>query len=207
MYGEDEEKVTTIDYSRFSGLKWLGVNGGKGHLNVHTAKEVVSLFFNFGFPISKTLTGFIPECEVKNISIRQSPIQSLEGIEAASQLYSLELSYNRRLTDISALCNLSETLRSLEIDACGKIRDFSVLKELHNLEFLTLKGSNVLQNLSFLSEMPKLKNFHFTMNVADGNLSLCEQLPYVRIQNRKHYSHNDSELPKNYTDCDSLNFT
>ena len=65
---------------------------------------------------------------------------------------------------------------------------------------LILKGSNTLPDLSFVKEMPKLQNLHLTMNVEDGNLSICEQLPYVRIKNRKHYSHQDDELPKNYTD-------
>jgi len=200
IYGVNEDKVSTIDYSRFHGVKRIGVSGGKGHLNVHTAKEVVSLFFDFGFPNAKTLTGFISGEALENFSISQSPIQSLEGIEVASQLRRLELAYNRRLSDISALCHLGETLRYLEIDTCGKIRDFSVLKELHNLEFLILKGSNILPDLSFLKEMPKLKVFHLTMNVEDGDLSLCGQLPYARIKNRKHYSLKDNELPKNYTD-------
>lgn len=200
VYGVNEEKISTIDYSYFQGLKRLGVSGGKGHLNVHAAEEVVSLFFDFGFPNAKTLTGFISGKALENFSISQSSIQSLEGIEVASQLRRLELAYNRRLTDISALRHLGETLRYLEIDTCGKIRDFSVLKELHNLEFLVLKGSNILPDLSFVKEMPKLKNLHLTMNVEDGNLSLCGQLPYARIKNRKHYSHKDNELPKNYTD-------
>ena len=59
-------------------------------------------------------------------------------------------------------------------------------------------------NLSFLKEMPKLKVFHLTMNVEDGDLSLCEQLPYARVQNRRHYSHKDSELPDDYTDPDQI---
>ncbi len=200
IYGINEDKVSTIDYSRFHGVKRLGVSGAKGHLNVHTAKGVESLLFDFGFPNAKTLTGFISGKSLENFSISQSPIQSLDGIEVASQLRRLELAYNRRLTDISALCQFGETLCYLEIDTCGKIRDFSVLKELHNLEFLVLKGSNTLPDLSFVKEMPKLKNLHLTMNVEDGNLNFCEQLPYVRIKNRKHFSHKDSELSKNYTD-------
>lgn len=204
IYGENEDKVSTIDYSHFQGLKRLGVSGGKGHLNVHAAKEVVSLFFDFGFPNAKTLTGFIPGEALENFSISQSPIQSLEGIEVASQLRRLELAYNRRLMDISALRHLGETLRYLEIDTCGKIRDFSVLKELHNLEFLILKGSNILPDLSFLKEMSKLKILHLTMNVEDGDISLCEQLQYARIKNRKHYSHKDDELPKNSIDPDEI---
>lgn len=204
IYGASEEKVCSVDYSQFRNLKRLGISGGKGHLNVHKAEKVVSLFFDFGFPNAKTLTGFVPGEALENFSIRQSPIQSLEGIEVVSQLRRLELAYNRRLADISALRHLGETLRYLEIDTCGKIRDFSVLKELYNLEFLILKGSNVIPNLSFLKEMPKLKNIHITMNIEDGDIGLCDQLPYARIKNRKHYSHKDSELPKNYTDPNQI---
>lgn len=197
MYGVKQENVSTIDYSRFPRLERLGVIGEKGHLNVHAAEKVVSLIFDFGFPNAKALKGFICGKELKSFSINQSQIQSLEGIEVASQLCRLELSYNRNLTDISSLRHLNQTLRFLEIDTCGRITDFTVLKELHNLEFLTLKGSNILQDLSFLKEMPILKNFHLTMNVIDGDLSLCEHLPYAKIKNRKHYSHKDNELPKN----------
>ena len=204
IYGADEEKVCNIDYSHFPNLKRLGISGAKGHINVHKAEKVVSLFFDFGYPNSKTLSGFLPGKNLVNFSITQSPIRSLEGIEEASKLERLDFAYNRRLTDISALRHLRETLRYLEIKACGKIRDFSVLKELHNLEFLILEGSNVLPNLSFLKEMPKLKVFHLTMNVEDGDLSLCEQLPYARVQNRRHYSHKDSELPDDYTDPDQI---
>lgn len=204
IYGVNEDKVATIDYSRFRELKRLGVSGGKGHLNVQTAKDAVSLLFDFGFPNAKNLMGFIPGKALENLSISQSSIQSLQGIEETLKLRRLELAYNRSLTDISTLCHFGETLRYLEIDTCGKIKDFSVLKELHNLEFLILKGSNILPDLSFVKEMPKLKSLHLTMNVEDGDLSLCEGLPYVKIKNRKHYTHKDNELPKDYTDPNTI---
>lgn len=205
MYDVDEDvKVATIDYSRLLGLKELIVKGGEGHLNVQAAENVVSLQMNFGFPNSKTLLGSLPSKSLRCLSICQAPIHSLEGIEYTSQLYRLELAHNRRLTDISPLRHLRDSLAFLEIDTCGKIRDFSVLSEMHNLEFLTLKGSNTLPDLSFLKGMPKLKNLHLTMNVADGDMSLCQTLPYVRIQNRKHFSLKDKDLPKNFTDPDQI---
>ena len=58
-------------------------------------------------------------------------------------------------------------------------------------------------SLFFLKNMPKLKYFHLTMNVVDGDLSLCEHVPYVKIQNRKHYSHKDKNLPKHYSNPDN----
>lgn len=203
IYGIDEEKTCSIDYSLFKNIKRVGIIGGRGHLNVQKAETVESLYLDFGFPNSKTLSGFIPTKNLVNLIIRQSPIKSLEGVEESLRLRRLELSYDRRLTDISALRNVSNTLKCLEIDTCGKIKDFSVFNELHNLEFLILKGSNVIRDLSFVKNMPRLKYLHLTMNVDNGDLSLCEQIPYVRIKNRRHYSHKNDELPKNYIDPDN----
>ena len=41
-----------------------------------------------------------------------------------------------------------------------------------------------------------------TRNIADDDLSLCEYVPYVRMKNRKHYSHKDANLPKHFIDPD-----
>lgn len=202
--GLDDHCVGSIDYSCIKGIKKLGICYAEGHLNVAQAGDVLSLYFEFGYPKAKNLQNTIPGKELRSFAVCQAPIQSLDGIESAKRLQKLELAYNRSLKDISALHHLRKSLAYLEIDTCGKIRDFSVLSELRNLEFLTLKGSNTLPNLSFISEMPKLKYLCLTMNVVDGDLSLCEQLPYVRIKNRKHYSHNDVGLPKNFTDPEEL---
>lgn len=199
-YGIKNEKVANIDYAQFKKLKRLGVSGQEGNINVQKAKEITSLCFYEGFPSSKNLDGFIPNESLKSLRIMQSPIQSLKGIEHSSCLTRLELSYNRKLVDISPLNNLSDTLVYLEINMCGKICDFSVLKELHNLEFLILKGSNTLQDISFIKGMPNLKNFELTMNVEDGDLTCCEGLSYVRIKNRKHFSHKDNEFSKDYVE-------
>lgn len=205
MYGADESKVSFIDYSRFEKLNRLGIDGSKGHLNVQNADSVVSLAFYSGFPEAKSLTGYIPGKSLERLRILQAPIYSLDGIDTASRLRRLELQYNRRLSDISALGQLSETLIYLEINTCGKITDFSVLRKLRNLEFLILKGNNSIPDLRFINDMPKLKLLHLTMNVENGDLSLCEKLPYVQIQNRRHYSHKDIELPKNrYTNPDEI---
>lgn len=204
VYGIDDEKTAVIDYSRFENLQRIGICGAYGHQNVDKAGNIISMFFDSGFPKAKTLEGVIPGKVLENFSVVLSPIQSLNGIDAASHLRRLELQYNRRLSDITALRYIKESLIFLKISNCGKIHDFSVLKELKNLKFLTLNGSNTLSDLSFLKEMPNLQNFELSMNVADGDLSLCKNIPYVRIKNRKHYLYKDSELSKNYTDPEEI---
>ena len=198
MYGKDEEKVSNIDYKNFKTLTHLGIKGAKGHNNVNEAGNIISLWMDFGFPKEKTLKNVIPGKELKRLSINQSPIQSLEGIEVAEKLERLDMSYNRGLKDISQISEIKNTLAFLEISKCGKVQDFSVLNELHNLEYLILEGTNVLPNLNFLKKMPNLKYLRLTMNVADGDLSLCEKISCVDIKNRKHFSHKDKDLPKNF---------
>ena len=200
--GWDEEQVASVDYSRFQEVSRLSIHGYKGHNNVALAQNVVSLIFDFGYPNSNDLVGVLPIAKLRNLAVCQAPIKSLAGIEMSRKLRRLELSNNRKLSDISSLISLKENLACLEIDTCGKISDFSVLDTLTNLEYLTLKGSNTLPDLSFLMNMPKLRYFHLTMNVADGDLSLCERLPYARIKNRKHFSHKDKDLQKCYSDPD-----
>ncbi len=202
--GLNDKHVATVDYSHFKKLKRLAVRGADGHQNVALAGDVVTLYFDFGFPKANDLQNCIPGNELLNFSICQAPITSLHGIGSAGKLRYLALSYNRRLTDISPLAEVRETLKCLDIDTCGKIRDFSVLETLKNLEFLSLKGSNTLPNLSFLKHMPNLRYLHLTMNVEDGDLSLCQSIPCVRIKNRKHYSHKDQDFPKQYEDPDAI---
>lgn len=196
MADDDKNKIADVDYSRFRGLKTLYISGAKGHHHVSQAVSVQNLSCEMGYPNADTLAGAIPTQSLRSLSVCQSPIRSLAGIEEASALCRLSLSYNRRLTDISQLSRLQDSLRFLEIEACGKIRDFTVLSALHNLEFLILKGNNVLPKLEFLKTMPNLRYFHCTFDIADGDLHLCKNLPHASVQNRRHYSCKNEELPK-----------
>lgn len=202
--GLTDDVVATVDYSRIKGIKQLCISHAGGHINVDKADGVHALYFQFGYPNARNLQNLIPGQELLSFAVCQSPINSVNGIEVAHKLRRLLLAHNRKLTDISDLYYLSDSLVFLEIDTCGKISDFSVLSKLHNLEFLILKGSNTLENLSFIENMPNLKYLHITMNIANGDTSMCKRVAYARIQNRKHYTHKDNDLPKNYVDPDEV---
>ena len=180
---------------RISGLERLHVFGKKGHHNLSAVKGLQILSFAQGQPASKTLAD-LDVSSLVDLDLLQSPVKTLAGLDNAKCLSKLGLSSCRQLEDISALSAVSDSLTLLDIEACGKIRDFSVLSELHNLEHLRLYGSNSLPNLSFLQNMPKLRTFTFTMNVLDGDLRLCMNIPYASCRNKKHYNLKDAELPK-----------
>ena len=133
---------------------------------------------------------------LKKIDLLQCGMKRLEGV-GKDPLQWLSLSYLRSMEDISALEDCAKTLRALSIDACGKIRDFSCLYKLENLEYLYLHGSNVLPNLSFVKSMPKLKVLNFSMMIEDGDLTPCLALPYATFSHgKRHYNLKDRDLPK-----------
>ena len=202
IYGAKDALKTNIDYSRFAHLQKLIAFGAKGHSNLVSVKGLRTLYLGQGQPVSKTLKAF-DFSELKELDICQSPIHSLDGIETAHHLQKLCLSYCRSLENLAALADIGETLTSLEIESCGKIKDFSWLQRLPNLENLVLFGSNSISDLSFLKNMKKLKSLRFTMNIQDGDLELCKRIPYVYCKNKKHYNFKNDDLPKGENSMDT----
>lgn len=195
VYGPKDNLSADIDYGRIPGLEQLHLGGKKGHRNINALHGLRILSLAQGQPASKTLTD-LDVAALEDLDLCQSPVRTLSGIEDAKCLCKLGLRYCRQLEDISALASIRDCLTLLDIESCGKIKDFSVLAELHHLEHLRLYGSNSLPDLSFLEKMPKLKTFTFTMNVLDGDLRRCMDIPYASCRNRKHYNLKDSQLPK-----------
>ena len=135
--------------------------------------------------------------KLKSVELLQCGMKSLNGI-GNYPLQQLTMSNLRGMADISALSDCAQTLRSLSIEACGKIKDFSCLYDLVNLEHLMLRGSNTLPSLDFLRCMPKLKTFVFSMSVEDGDLTPCLEIPYASCDKiKRHYNLKEKDLPKN----------
>lgn len=196
-YGIDKIPISNpIDYSKINGLSELWMDG-QGHLNYEKVETLESIHIKntafIGFE------HFEHKEKMKEISLLLTNARSLDGISGFKNLKKLTLEYNRVLGIISELNLLSDSLKSLYIENCPKITDFSCLYELKNLEQLGLMGSNKLADLNFLKEMKKLKAFVFSFDVASCDLSPCLSVPYVYSEkNKKKYNLKDKDLPKNY---------
>lgn len=142
------------------------------------------------------LTNISHSPNLKELELLCCSTKTLGGI-GQFPLQSVSLSYLRGLEDISALSGCADTLRCLTIDHCGRVKDFSCLHDLVNLECLQLDGSQILPDLSFLHRMPKLRVFTFSMTVANGDLTPCLDIPYVYCSKiKRHYNLKDKELPR-----------
>lgn len=189
-----KEPLFCIDYANLPNIESVGVCQ-KGHLNYNKLPKLKALRIS-GYG-GADLTQVFSSPVLNTLSMTQCKLQTLEGIQQSERIQCLYLYYDRSLCDISALRKVKNSLRALRIENCPKIKDFSVLGELENLELLELSGSNELPSLDFLLTMKNLKTFVFNINVKDGDLTPCLHLSYVYSErNRKHYNLKDADLPK-----------
>lgn len=186
---------TNIDYSNIRGLKKLQIEGA-GHQNydvLHDLEELIIYDEKSGLD----LHNIARNTGLKRLWITQSRIKSLAGVKSIKNLQELCVSDCRGLHDISELNHISGNLRSLSVRNCPAIKDFSVLSDLANLEFLHLHGKNELCDLMFLQHMPNLKGFTFSMPVRSCDLMPCLQVPYVDFsRGKKEYNLKNKDLPK-----------
>ena len=122
---------------------------------------------------------------------RAKKLQSLKGIERLNKLEYLHILSCHKLLDISAVFELGN-LRKLTIEKCKSIKEISLVEE-SSIEFLHLDS---VDNLYFISKMPKLKYLHFE-NIENGDLSPLLSHPTlsdVDFPNKKKYTHTRLEI-------------
>lgn len=196
-YGDARRFFAEIDYSRISGLVDLSFSQNKGARNYCCISTLRSLSVGGFHGKNRDLTDLFQSEDLDTLELRECRELSLHGIELAKKMQCVYLYYNRSLEDISSLYHVRKTIKALRICHCSKIKDFSVLGELENLELLELSGSNVLPDLNFLKNLKHLKTFEFDMNILDGDLTPCLEIPSVYCHRpRKHFNLRNEELPK-----------
>ena len=192
----ESEEYCEIDYSKIHGLVSLSLYMRKGMKNFKDIPTLKSLWASKFKGKNRDLTDLFTAPHLDCLWLICCGVKSLKGIEVSSDIEEVRLDYCRSLEDISALESAKTTLRNLRIDACGKIKDFSVLEKLENLEVLVLQGNNSIPNLNFLKKLPNLQYFSITMNVEDGDLTPCLNIPFMGyVRNRRHYNLKNEDFP------------
>ena len=153
--------IGTVDFSQIVGLESLKMNVNRGTLNYNRIDSLRSLSIGDFTGATRDLTDLFVSTELDTLRLLEGKTVSLSGIEKATKMQYLYISYNRCLEDISALSKIKNSLKSLNIFNCARIKDFSVLYELENLEKLEIWGSNTIPSLDFVKHMPNLKTLFF----------------------------------------------
>ncbi|WP_114240614.1 leucine-rich repeat domain-containing protein [Dyella sp. C9] len=128
----------------------------------------------------KTLEGLPRLANLASLTLIQTSLVSCQGMEAATELEELSVSYARGLRDITALASLPR-LRRVEFESCRNIVQPEVLGSLPALEFLLLKRFGSLPSLSFIEGNKRLHGLALIdSKPADMDLGVCLRHPTLR---------------------------
>jgi len=138
--------------------------------------------------------------DVQELEVVQCPFVALKGLSGFKKLESLALRYFPKLVDISELQGLNERLRKLILDHCKRVASYSVVGNLVELRNLSVISCGNMESIGFCKHLKKLETIGFMdVVIEDGDLSSLvdlNQLRFVGVTNKKHYSHTESELKK-----------
>lgn len=120
-------------------------------------------------------------------------LEHLDGIQSMKSLSSLTIGYASKLYDISPIASLPN-LKTLHMERCKNMTDFSPLKGNNVIEKLTL---DQVESLDFVPQMQSLYAIKF-FNCIDGDLRpLLESRTLKDIffyPSKKHYTHTLEQL-------------
>ncbi|MEI7767715.1 MAG: hypothetical protein WCJ97_09800 [Phycisphaerae bacterium] len=189
------DNVQPLDLSVFPSLKVLRAQWHP-QLKLPEGGTLHDVWLHGYRPIAKNLSELVWMANLENLSIIQSPIQSLVGIEKFKSLRRIELSYCTKLVDIGPITGLIDgNLETIECNSCRKIADHSAVKELPRLRVLRFNHCGEIPSLDFINAMPTLEEFRFVgTNISDGNLTPLLRLKRVGFMRKKHYSHTPEEI-------------
>ncbi len=128
-----------------------------------------------------------------NLDIRGRSLEHLNGIQSMKSLSSLTICRASKVHDISPIASLPN-LKTLDVECCKNMTDFSPLKGNNVIEKLTL---DQVESLDFVPQMQSLSAIKF-FNCIDGDLRpLLESRTLKDIffcPNKKHYTHTLEQL-------------
>ena len=93
---------------------------------------------------------------IESFTISNYQIENLEGLQYFRNLSYLDVSYSRKLKDISAI------------------------KDLKKLTFLDISGT-LIKDISFIKDLKQLEEFHF-LEIPTTDFSLLKDLPNIKIE-------------------------
>lgn len=130
---------------------------------------------------------------LERLTIKEAPyLESLSGIGGLRELAVLGIVLARRLSDISEVARLGESLREFELEDCPAIDAISDVEPLVNLRFLGVSDCGEIVSLTPVAGLEQLEEFYAwgSTRIADGDLSPLARLPRlrdIRMRDRRTY--------------------
>lgn len=187
-----------IDFGSFPKLE---IYTGDWHVDNHNLKQCHDLrrlhLWHFS-PRSRDLSVFMEMTRLEELSLIQTNITSLSGVETLEDLRFLTIAYAPKLKSLSALADHNMQIRELDLGKVKNIGSYNPIASLKYLRLLRVSSCAPMRDLKWMTGMKRLDFFSFVdTNVVDGNLSPLLHLAalrYVGTMDRRHYNYTMDRL-------------
>jgi protein phosphatase 1 regulatory subunit 7 len=165
--------VQPLDLGRFTKLTSAWMEWHPKLMITDVCTSIRTLALHKYRPKHKDISELANLPHLEDLSIIQSPIVAIDGIQRYGMLRRLELSYLSKLERLGAIRELhAANLELLECEMCKRIKDHGEVRVLASLRRLRFNACGDMASIAFLKDLENLEDFRFVeSNVVDGDLS------------------------------------
>jgi hypothetical protein len=189
------ETKKRFDFNKLTNLKKLELYAGKYFKTEDINQKVVSLYlhkvnFNFFHKVDALNN-------IETLSIAQSALPEMKGVENLTKLKSLSLSYCPKLEHIKSM-NECNYLKYFTIRNCKNITDWNTISLISSLESLVVENCGTLPDIEFLDSTNIQELRLINTEIANGKMKwlLNKNFKYLNFPVYKHYDIQASDLWK-----------
>jgi len=191
-----KNKKQRLDFSQFTELIRIDTDWYDNISSFEKNTKMETIILNKFKPKSQLLNEVKLPKNLTGLSLIQSNITNVDGINLPN-LKQLQLLYCNKMLSLKGIENMSNELRTVIIENCTKLNDYSQIENARQLENLVIGSSGAIPNLNWLKELNKVKHFSFWgTKLIDGDLSNCFGIDNVTFMNSKHYNFKEKDFGK-----------
>lgn len=194
---------TNIPFSSLPSLQTIYLNyNKKSCTSIFECKQLENIFIdNCSETSSKAFTNLK---NAKRIGLIKSKIYEFEAINNMPHLEHFGIGYNSKMESLSWLRE-NNSLRSLGIQNCKKIKDWEEIGTLRKIERIIIENCGEIPSLNFLKNLGSLKEIRLigSTSIGDGKVKELLHLPKLKhlfVPIKKEYDITLEELTT-YNNC------
>lgn len=193
------EEYNNLTLSNLSNLQSLYLNDGK-FIGLETLDKLKELTIINGNAAAFSVNNFMENSSIESLSIYNTKGQiDFSFLLKLSNLNKLDLYNVKAKVDMQLFNSFAETLQQLKIEKCKKLEHLEdCLVKFNSLNYLSLIDSVPISNAKSVSQLKSIEKVMVlgASYFIDGNISWLKDLRHISIDDKKHYSLKNDQLPK-----------
>ena len=186
----NQKSAKSVTLSPFRNIKNLGINFFPSNPSDSDLPRLEYIGLMGVKLKSRSFKDFSHINSLKHINVIRSNFETLEGLPR--NVERLDFSGCRSLKSLSGIESAKDSLTSLTIEKSRNLTDYSGLSQCKELREIDLSDCGPIQSISFLNEMPKVKEgkfYFYGTDILDNDVSPTIGCNKVGFKDKKQYNY------------------